>query len=852
MKTRKTLHPFTGAITNQGRVLFALLLPVVLGLLAPDHSRASAATGGAGSFHSQFTNTHNRVWLGAQYWANPMEDWQVKDGRIECLSRGGNRNVHLLTRQLRAGRGRFTLSVRCGVLERGPRGGAGFRVGIHDDINDYRSDCFFGQGIQAGLGNGFLYLDHQSTKLATEPSMEDMLIQLHGEPKAGGYALTLTVTDHLTGQVIGKATVDGIAADRLVGNLALVNNFAAQVRNGSRFWFADWQVSGDKIEAHPERAWGPILWSMYTLSNNRSAEGYVLKLTAQLPPMGAEDRDTVRLQIQRQGQWQILGEQKIGADSRAATFRIPHWNQQADTPYRLVYTETGKDGQARDTYWPGTIRREPTGRPVKVAGMTGQFFYGFPYAPVAENLKHLGVDVLFFSGDQIYEANGGYGIIREPADRAILNYLRKWYLFGWAFGDVMRDRPTIVLPDDHDVFQGNLWGEAGAPMPKGGSDSSSGGYLEPLRMIHVVYATSCAHHPDFYDPTPIKQGMGVFYGDMVYGRVSLAIIADRQFKSGPENVSTGNGRPDWVLDPNFNMDKLEKPGLQLLGPRQEKFLKHWVADWRGADMKMVLSQTIFANATTHSGQRANYLQADLDSGGWPRAGRDRAIRLMREGFALHLSGDQHLALLIQYGVDQPRDSDWAFCVPSVAAGYQRWWLPDEIGRPHTERPAHGLPDTGEYRDGFGNLIYVSAVGNPAGSQAPNRYLRAQIKSSGFGLVRVNTQQHTYTCDCYHFLANALDGNATNQFAGWPLTISQTDNYGRPRAGYLPECIAPVGVTNAVVKVTHGKTGELVYALRCGGHRFKPFVFESGTYTVEIGDPDTDQWTVLKGQTIRTK
>ena len=44
--------------------------------------------------------THDRVWLGENFWANPMENWRVADGAAECQSFGGNRNVHLLTHQL--------------------------------------------------------------------------------------------------------------------------------------------------------------------------------------------------------------------------------------------------------------------------------------------------------------------------------------------------------------------------------------------------------------------------------------------------------------------------------------------------------------------------------------------------------------------------------------------------------------------------------------------------------------------------------------------------------------------------------------------------------------------------------
>ena len=90
------------------------------------------------------------------------------------------------------------------------------------------------------------------------------------------------------------------------------------------------------------------------------------------------------------------------------------------------------------------------------------------------------------SGDQLYENHGGYGLIREPAGPAILNYLRKYYMFGWAFREAMRDRPTLCIPDDHDVFQGNIWGESGKPMDTGRGTSSLGGYREPARMVNVV------------------------------------------------------------------------------------------------------------------------------------------------------------------------------------------------------------------------------------------------------------------------------------------------------------------------------------------------------------------------------
>ncbi|MEM9367930.1 MAG: alkaline phosphatase D family protein [Planctomycetota bacterium] len=290
--------------------------------------------------------------------------------------------------------------------------------------------------------------------------------------------------------------------------------------------------------------------------------------------------------------------------------------------------------------------------------MTCQNDYGFPYAPVATNVGKLDADLLYFSGDQLYEGHGGYGLIRDPADQAILNYLRKYYQFGWALREPMRHAPTVCIPDDHDVFQGNIWGEGGAKMK--GLDqgaSSKGGYREPVRMVNVVHRTNAGHHPEPFDPTPAKQDMSVYYGDMVYGNVSFAILGDRQFKSGPERVETGSGRADHVHDRSFDVSRLDKPGLEFLGKRQEAFLKAWAEDWRGASLKVLLSQTVFAGVATHHGGYDKFLRADLDSGGWPQTARDRAIDLLRASKALHINGDQHQSSLTQYGVGEQRDSN---------------------------------------------------------------------------------------------------------------------------------------------------------------------------------------------------
>lgn len=726
----------------------------------------------------QWHKTNGRVWLGEQFWANPMENWHVKDGWAECLTSAGHRSIHSLTHQLEDLKENFSMSVRVGQVENIDKDtGAGFRIGLASDINEFRSNCFAKGGFDAGVIVDKLVLGKAVQKLNSPVDLNDFQLELIGEGSGNSTQLTLTAKS-ASGSAIGSISKK-FPAKKLVGNVALVSQFTGKKNgNGKGYKFRDWHVDGKAFKATNENKFGPILWSMYSLSDSRSQEGFVMKMSALTGPLGDKDQKNVGLEVKQNGQWKSLGKAALDTDAWVATFRIPNWNEKVETPYRLTYLENHPAGEVSEHTWDGIIKANPEGRPLRLGALTCQNDYAFPYEPVANNLVKLDPDMLYFSGDQLYESHGGFGIIREPAVPAVLNYLRKFYQFGWSFREAMRNSPTICLPDDHDVFQGNIWGEGGEKMKdldKGAS--SKGGYREPARMVNVVHKTNCGHHPDFYDSTPVAQDISVYYGDMVYGGVSFAILGDRQWKSGPEKVSTGAGRADHIPDPDFDTSVLDKPGLVLLGERQEEFLKAWGKDWRGHTMKVLLSQTVFAGVATHHGHGQDYLKGDLDSGAWPQTPRDNAIDIIRESMALHVNGDQHLTTLSQYGVKEQRDSNWSFCTPAIAAGYPRWWRPDDVGMAHENRPSHGHANTGEFLDGFGNKVYVYLVGNPEPASKKYRYEKAHQKGSGFGMVTIDTEKKTYLLDCYRFLVDATDCKADNQFEGWPVTLHQKENSG---------------------------------------------------------------------------
>lgn len=814
---------------------------------------------------SDWGSQHDRVWIGPEYWANPMEDWRLKGGRLECIDTAPNRSVHLLPFQLGEQEGTLEMSVIVG-LQPGSEGegNVGFELGIQSELEDYQSSLIRGRGVRFVIGTD----GRASLPGGDDVSFEDraalqegVRLQLSLAPVEGqrGRYRTTFLAD---GKEIASRELN--LGERLVGNIALVHNPAGAQQprrhgpdrqNGAKFWFSDWRVSGTKLVGGPEQNFGPILYAMHTLSRG------VMKMNAQMPPVGADDSQVVVLQVPLEAAkkildvpdvettltddspWTPIARANIDPFARTAIFRIPNWLDTEDVPYRLVYTMRTRDGDETEHEFTGTVRQDPVEKEsISVAGFTGHQDFAFPNALLVSNLLKHDPDVLVFTGDQIYERAGGYGIIRAPAEPATLNYLRKIYLWGWSFRDVLRDRVSLVFPDDHDVYQGNIWGESGKPVPGGIEDHAQGGFVQPPDFVNAVFRTQCGHHPDFHDPTPMLQGIDVFYGDMVYGRISFAVLEDRYFKSGPEGkVNDWEGRPDHLKDPDYDVSKLDQPGLVLLGERQLKFLHDWAQDWEGADMKVVCSQTIFCNLANYHGAQQEFIFADLDSNGWPQTGRNKAVDAMRRGMAFHYAGDQHLASIVHHGIDDFGDANWSFCVPSIAAGYPRSWRPDDEGRPVQNRPEPGLPNTGEYLDAFGNHMTVHAIGNP---ERENRRPVLELlhdKASGYALAHFNKTDQTITMECFKLLFDADDVKPEDQFPGWPKTIHMTENDGRKAAAWLPE-IEVHGIENPVVQVIDEADGEVLYTLRVKGSRYRAKVFQpEGSYTVKVGDPDHGVW-----------
>jgi len=786
---------------------------------------AFAFSAKAETFKTGFTDGVDRYFVAPEIWTNPMEAWKVRNGRLEVHLPQANLNAHILTHQIKSGKGSFATSVDLGAIT-GDLKSAGFRIGIKSQLGDYRSALLFGKGIDAGINkDGKLFIGKKVGANVSSPSVN---LSLTLKENAGKSEITLIASAKGKQLASLKSSLPSIS-----GNIALVSNFGKG--KALKHWFDNWSLSGDKIIKNDSQTFGPILWTQYSLSRK------VMKMVALIAPIGKSDSQICALQVKVDGKWKTIQEREIHSQSRTAHFREEAWDDSKDHEYRIAYEFKDDKGQLNTHYWAGTVRRDPIDKKLTVAGFTGNKSEAFPNALMAENVAKQNPDVLFFSGDQIYEDVGGYGIIRTEGEDSLVNYLRKYYLFGWAFRDIMKDRPSIILPDDHDVYQGNIWGNGGNQISM--KKHSQGGYNMFADFVNAVHATQVGHHPDAWDPRPMKRNISVYHGDMVYGRVSFAIIADRMFKSGPEGlVNEWKGRPDHCKDKNYPVEKLDHPKAKLLGDRQLTFLDAWGKDWKGADMKVVLSQTIFCNLANYHGPGQQFIFADLDSNGWPQTGRNKALSAIRKGFGFMYAGDQHLASIVHHGIDEQGDAGFSFCVPSIAAGYPRSWRPDKEGRPIVNR-IDGLKETGDYQDGFKNKVRVYAIGNPEAVNRKPILEKLHDKASGHGVITLDKKSGDIKMECFKLLFDADKLKKDDQFPGWPRTINMSKMYGKAAKAYLPEISVSGLEKNPVFQVSDAQ-GNVVYTVRNTSNIFRPKVFADGSYSVKVGDPDSGKWKTL--------
>lgn len=497
-----------------------------------------------------------------------------------------------------------------------------------------------------------------------------------------------------------------------------------------------------------------ILWTQYCQHDG------TMKLLVHLDsdPTKPEtvESETVQLFLQKADslEWVLFKTESIDSLTATSLFVMESWTRDEEKRFKVTCGESA---------WEGTFRAEPDpGSTLKLVGLSCHKDIAWPWTEaIAEVISH-DPDLVFFSGDQIYENDYGSPMFqaqtKEEVPRGMRNYLEKYRKFGEAFRELMRDRPTIMITDDHDVFSNDLWGRGGVRM-KG--DRTTGGYPTHLDWVNAAEFTQTGNLPAPVNPGPHGDGVLAYYTALDYGGVRFAILEDRKFKSAPSEVITELIAPpgfQWpsprktdfeievVLDPDYDCTKLDRADLQLLGKDQEVFLKNWSDDLKASGaLGAVLSSSPWVHVAMYSPT-----SADTDSNAWPQSGRNRALQAIGDAPVVMLHGDVHLGTLGRHGVDNFNDGPLTYSLPSFSSRASRKWEPLESGK---NREAGAPENTGEFHDRFGNKVTMYGAGNGL---------------NGYGIILFDTAKQEIEVQFHPMNEDRLPIKA--DVPGWPHTV----------------------------------------------------------------------------------
>lgn len=452
--------------------------------------------------------------------------------------------------------------------------------------------------------------------------------------------------------------------------------------------------------------------------------------------------------------WTLRKSESIDGLTATALFKLENWPRYTEKHFRVTHEQSSSEG---------IFRAEPQkGSVLKLAGLSCHKDIGWPWTEAIKQLIDHNPDLVFFSGDQIYENDYNSPMYRAQTEddvpKGMANYLEKFRKFGEAFRELMRDRPTIMITDDHDVFANDLWGRGGVRM---NGRRTTGGYPTHPSWVNAAEYTQTANLPDPIHPGPHGDGVRAYYTALDYGGVQFAILEDRKFKSAPsEVIKQLIAPPDFkfpndrktdfeievVLDPEFDCTKLDREDLHLLGKQQEDFLANWSKKLRqSGQIGAVLSQSPWAHIAMYSPT-----SADTDSNAWPQSARNRALKAIGNAPIVMLHGDVHLGTLLRHGVDEFEDGPVSYSLPSFSSRASRKWEPMDAG----ENREPGSPDhTGRFLDRFGNRMTVYGAGNGL---------------NGYGIILFDTKDRTVELQ-FHPM-NEDRKPIQKAVSGWPYQI----------------------------------------------------------------------------------
>ena len=750
------------------------------------------------SLHYDWDSIDNQPWLGYNFWCNSFLDWRVQNHKaIAYPFFKKRRTAHVTSHSIIKSDGQLRLSASIKLFEKVKKDSTaiyGFLIGAGDSIYDSKTNNFVFNTLSPGSchlfgikANGNLQLiDYQKDSLLFENKLDSNEI---AELYKDGIKLELEYQGlSATYFRINSKSIKLPNTYKIpMGSIALFYN--SQTPFTANASFDNVQIKGENtlFQRDKKSTIDAVLSTFYT--NTRDS----LFLTAQLMPFIPDSSENIKLRI-IDGNHESSYEGVFDSSCYQIRYRIALPNNFKSVGYSISVMDIRNSIKFKSSH-NGTINAKPQNKHPKIMALNCNgftFFHSggidyknlfYPYQKIREGYEIKKPDVVAFLGDQIYESRPTMAIYKEPF--CFLDYIYKWSIWCYAFRDITLNQPTIIMTDDHDVFQGNLWGNGGVnaktkpvneiPSYYGKRNydtwqQDNGGYFMSKNFVNMVLKSQTSHLP-FPKERKLSNGIINYYTEYKYGNLNFAILEDKKFKSPPawNDFKVYNG---FTIEKNIKPEDYHKEEFTLLGEKQLFFLKNWsIQPKTKNEYKIILTQSAYASLTTvqvdytplkdrpaRKDTTPQKVSPDMDTNGWPKIGRDRALNCLQDSSIIFISGDQHMGAVIDV-FDSSNTSYTFFSVPAIANTWPRMWWPKNI-------ESNKNYPLGNYIDAFGNKIIVKAVANPnLSAPEPNSINR---KSPGFGIIEFNKKGNKVNLHAYPLYFNST--SELNEFKGWPIEI----------------------------------------------------------------------------------
>jgi hypothetical protein len=669
-----------------------------------------------------------RTFIGSDYWANDLADWQVSGGQVHAHP-GAYRSLVLLTQAADADSGTLHVSVLVDMKGLGrvetPDHYVGIRLGLQHPTGDYRAAVTHSQGLDLGLtARGELFIGDPAQAEAISPLDMDVTweLRVQAHPQGDTYRLTLAVHEQYTGRRLEILSRDSVPKQAIQGHLALVSHVIApdsvadSLLTQPVISFDDWQVGGTLLRAHPERAYGPILFARHSIDRQ------TLLLAAQLAPVNLTFTHLVKLEIDQGEGFELLRESAIDPQTLQATFQLSPWQPTQAVPYRLS-CQLDTDSGLRTFVLLDTLAALPShDAPLTLATLGTPIDAGSPYPALIEAIRQESPDLII--GD-LPRPLQPLQAASDPSPQAKMAYLDQWYRFGWMMAPLWQQIPSILR------------------LPPG----------TPTTLLPWLATIQTAAHPP--SPQIATATLAGGYTSWHYAGLSLCLLDDR---------FTEASHP--------------------LGAKQLAFFQQWTRDWSShTQLKLALSTYAWtADAAPPS------LTSEVTRGqSSPTSPWHAAIQTLREGLALHVVSPQGTPAVHHYGLQQANDAGFVFVPPGL------------------HQPQDSL-------------------------HAPSNHLAVP----SYSLIRLDPQLRIYRLEVLPLPGRPAP--SPSRQTDWPFQVHQSDNYGATPVAWLPP-VAATGPDWPVVQVIREDNQTVVYTRRLDKRPVILPVFEAGSYTLRVFDPE---------------